>query len=31
MRVMTKLGADMRDFLNESDLTETRAFVNSFV
>ena len=28
---MTKLGADMRDFLNESDLTETRAFVNSFV
>ena len=28
---MTKLGAEMRDFLNESDLTERRTFVKSFV
>ena len=28
---MTKLGADMRDFLNESDLTERRTFIKSFV
>ena len=28
---MTKLGADMKDFLNESDLTERRTFIKSFV
>ena len=28
---MTKLGAEMRDFLNESDLTERRTFVKEIV
>ena len=31
MRVMTKLGAEMRDFLNESDLTERRTFIKEIV
>ena len=28
---MTKLGADMKDFLNESDLTERRTFIKEII